>query len=485
MSGYGGTIGTTGVQMAPAIRAYRLGSVHRNWNIWEDWRRRLPLIRVAHMLFMDAKLEKIHVQNFKGLKDLELDLGQFNVLIGSNGSGKTSVLEAFKFIRLCIDPAASPTYPFNPWWGFGNLVWSGNEELAVSFSLEYSAHGTGITYDGIISGAGGSLSFLNERCDVKDIVSIERDSGMFKITLDEKFAMANSEALESLKNQHAPDLNESAICSTHQIKPNRSVIRRLARWLPRRRYGDRLGLGTFHDFRRSEDDISPLTVCPMLHDAGSPRPRSLYRYISSLLSWNDDVVFLRHLNFDVLRRPVSIDDTGKLAEDGDGLVSLLFLWYHSNDGELPDGIVLALEDLFPGWRVVFELTADGRAMLTVKDGDLRLAPPSIPDGFYKLLAILAAVELNPRILLIDEVDTSLHAKVIDYVLDTLKTSESTVIITTHSPLVIDMVDLEDLIVLEHAGSGISSRRIRNPDDLRMRLKENGLTASESWIYAEI
>lgn len=41
------------------------------------------------------RIDKIHIQNFRGLEDLEIDLHkQFNLLIGENGSGKTAILEA-------------------------------------------------------------------------------------------------------------------------------------------------------------------------------------------------------------------------------------------------------------------------------------------------------------------------------------------------------------------------------------------------------
>lgn len=39
-------------------------------------------------------LSKIHIQNFKSIVDEQLELGTFNVFIGSNGSGKSNVLEA-------------------------------------------------------------------------------------------------------------------------------------------------------------------------------------------------------------------------------------------------------------------------------------------------------------------------------------------------------------------------------------------------------
>jgi predicted ATP-binding protein involved in virulence len=41
------------------------------------------------------KINKIHIQDFRGIHDLEMNLNpQFNLLIGENGSGKTTILEA-------------------------------------------------------------------------------------------------------------------------------------------------------------------------------------------------------------------------------------------------------------------------------------------------------------------------------------------------------------------------------------------------------
>ena len=48
---------------------------------------------------MDARkgsimIQKVHIQNFKSLRDVSIDLERFTVFVGANGSGKTSVLEA-------------------------------------------------------------------------------------------------------------------------------------------------------------------------------------------------------------------------------------------------------------------------------------------------------------------------------------------------------------------------------------------------------
>ena len=45
-----------------------------------------------------TRFERIHVQGFKRLIDVDLELRPLNVLIGANGSGKTSLLEVFSLL---------------------------------------------------------------------------------------------------------------------------------------------------------------------------------------------------------------------------------------------------------------------------------------------------------------------------------------------------------------------------------------------------
>ncbi|MCK5177826.1 MAG: AAA family ATPase [Candidatus Aenigmarchaeota archaeon] len=44
-------------------------------------------------------IKRIKISNFKSFKDIEVELGNFNVLIGANASGKSNFIEIFKFLR--------------------------------------------------------------------------------------------------------------------------------------------------------------------------------------------------------------------------------------------------------------------------------------------------------------------------------------------------------------------------------------------------
>ncbi len=50
------------------------------------------------------KITKVRIRNFRGIRDLDIELGRVTVLIGENNSGKTSVLDALKLCLRDLSP---------------------------------------------------------------------------------------------------------------------------------------------------------------------------------------------------------------------------------------------------------------------------------------------------------------------------------------------------------------------------------------------
>jgi predicted ATPase len=48
-------------------------------------------------------LETLAIRNFKSIRDQTLKLGPLNVFIGGNGSGKSNLIEVFRFLRAIIN----------------------------------------------------------------------------------------------------------------------------------------------------------------------------------------------------------------------------------------------------------------------------------------------------------------------------------------------------------------------------------------------
>lgn len=54
------------------------------------------LIHVSHAK-ENNMLKSITIQKFKGIHEIDLQLGEINVLVGGNNAGKSSVLQAIQF----------------------------------------------------------------------------------------------------------------------------------------------------------------------------------------------------------------------------------------------------------------------------------------------------------------------------------------------------------------------------------------------------
>ena len=178
---------------------------------------------------MDEGAISIHVENFKGLKDFTLECRKFNVLIGVNGSGKTSVLELFKFANLCIDPVRTPPYPFGPWSGYKNIVWSTDTTLPISLDVKYRVGQHDVDYKMVIDGSSGKLEFVSEELTISHYIHIQRSFQDAVYKLDPKL-------LKQLKLTF--DLGPHAITSrflrnipkkqwTERINSSASVIKQI------------------------------------------------------------------------------------------------------------------------------------------------------------------------------------------------------------------------------------------------------------------
>ena len=173
-----------------------------------------------------------------------------------------------------------------------------------------------------------------------------------------------------------------------------------------------------------------------------------------------------------------------LNEDGSNLITVLYNIF-LKEGRIPEDILNPLSMIFPNTRISFQLTDDGRVLMKVFEEGVELSPPSISDGFYKILLILTAIYLKPSILIIDEIENSLYPEALELIFDTLKDSESQVIITTHSPIVVDLTEPKDVMFVDKKFGESRFIRIKNPEKLKEKLNELGLSFSEGWLYGNI
>jgi predicted ATPase len=121
-------------------------------------------------------LTKIRVQNFKSLKSVTLDLGPRNVLVGANMAGKSNVIDLFRFIYDMTFPrqggsGALSSAVFGR-GGFGELLWKGGNEQIIEIALSGTtvAHGPEWPWEYSISIQGeayGNYRVMSERLRIQ------------------------------------------------------------------------------------------------------------------------------------------------------------------------------------------------------------------------------------------------------------------------------------------------------------------------------
>jgi predicted ATPase len=91
-----------------------------------------------------AMISRIQIKNYKCLLDVDVPLGPFNIFIGPNDSGKSSLLEAIKVL------GQTARQPFNQVFAepltLENLVWRREQNREVSWKVEGAASDSPFSY---------------------------------------------------------------------------------------------------------------------------------------------------------------------------------------------------------------------------------------------------------------------------------------------------------------------------------------------------
>src|SRR5688572_16191800 len=83
-------------------------------------------------------IRKIHIRNFKCLRDIDVELGPFNVLIGPNDSGKTSFLEAILVLAKSVMTTRGGK-PLSAFVNLDDLVWQHDKSLKIQYDIAGNA----------------------------------------------------------------------------------------------------------------------------------------------------------------------------------------------------------------------------------------------------------------------------------------------------------------------------------------------------------
>lgn len=183
------------------------------------------------MLERMRTLEKLTIRNFKSIREQILKLGSLNVFIGGNGSGKSNLIEVFRFLREIVDQNLG-RYTATKGGADALLHFGRKVSPAMTIGLEFGAGDTSNAYEVILNGTPADelivareTSYFHERKRFNKPFDNPISSGAkeSKLKTDGHISARQvTHDLESYRVYHFHDTSESApMRGTSDVDDNR------------------------------------------------------------------------------------------------------------------------------------------------------------------------------------------------------------------------------------------------------------------------
>ena len=349
--------------------------------------------------------------SFKGEHKIELNQG-VNILVGVNGSGKTSLLNAITLLYEGISGVGLSAL-FRQWGTYNAIINACGEDKPDCFSITY-------VFDAEV---------------LKKIVPVSpfKKDVYYTITV---FPIG--------------DGTNYSLCETLYSEDSRN----------------RKKTFSYLEFRNGIGQISVRTKSGIdveKYDSGMLSAQELVlrqvtdpqRYLPSFVVREaiNSIAGYSKFNFDKVRQPAEANDIKRLISTGENLSQLLS--YLNNDCSFQyEKIRECLSDINPNFTGIGYNVFGSRLYLSLREKNLSHAIDALhmSDGTLKYLLLLSIFHNPERGLFIgiDEPESCLHPDMIRSVAKMMKNAAKTsqIIVATHSALLLNAFELDDILVFE-------------------------------------
>lgn len=385
-------------------------------------------------------LSRFSVQSFKSLANVEVELGQLNVFVGGNGSGKSNLLEAIGVLSAAAEGRVEdgPLLLRGVRPGVPKLYKSAFDDgkhlpKFIDFSAESAQASYRVTLHNPLKDPSPAWKYQSE--------SLREQQGGNQQTLvarasDSKNAERGLAALEAVK--HAPGSPGMDLLERLQkyviFTPTTAVLRGAPEGQPHRPVGLSGG--------RLPEAVQELAQ----GSAKNPAARSILEDALRLIDWAEPDIH------------VSPSASGALSPAAAS--SPTVLWFHDR---------------------------------YMRKGRNRLSGYDVSEGalYILLLAVLAAHPLAPSCLAIDNADHGLNPRLLTRLMQALagwlinSPDQRQILLTSHNPAVLDGLPLQDervrLFTVDRDNLGRTVVRRIRVDEKLLRHAREGWTLSRLWM----
>jgi predicted ATPase len=373
-------------------------------------------------------ITRLQVKNYLSLRDVDLQLNpRNNIFVGPNMAGKSSLIDCFRFLTQMVTNGLQQALLDRG--GFLEVVWNGGHQNRIRLHLTAENNDTNDIYG-------------------YDITILGSATGVIAVEKEHLVVASNNQSTTLI------DLNN--------------------------------GQGTI-----SHRDGSPAFTSPGPgHSALEFNvPGWIGTDVRALMaSWR----FYRPLPI-LMKQPNAATNQTFLTENGDNFSSWL-LTLRTNYPEEFRMIEQAATDIFPDLEAL--LTPLTQFVTSAASREKNLLHPipvrRMSDGEVTFLAwlslIFAPVDLGSPFLCAEEPENHLHPRLLETLAELLHQRQnefgaqaSQIIMTTHSPYLIDRFNLEDLIIVEKRDGATRYTKPASKEHLRALIEREELGLGDLWF----
>ncbi len=362
-------------------------------------------------------LKSFRLKNFKAIRDSEVvKFTPLTVLIGDNGSGKSSLIEGLQTYQRIVTDGLDEAMQM--WRGFEYIVnpplHNGNltEEKTPKFSpIEFELRGLNVP----------PISQNNEAANYRTIMKVNKEPSSELIFIEKENVYYKGRKVLARDSTRWIQYNNKKM--QFGIRPGHAIIS---------------DGGLYYYAKESESDerINDLMGYGIKFD---------WQFIT--------------LNPWIMGEPRPIQRTGgaiRLRSDGSNIAEYLrhILQLYPDTFE---GILEALQYVLPYMRDLKPVLTDilGHQMhLEMTEADFKVMGWLLSTGTLRILALLALFRhpKPPPLIVIEEIENGLDPRSVQLIVEEIRrvteSGHSQVILTSHSPYLLDLFDLSHIVLVE-------------------------------------
>jgi len=389
-------------------------------------------------------IKKIKISNFKSFKDLEIELGKFNVLIGANASGKSNFIQIFRFLRDVTNHGLDNAISMQ-----GGVEYLRNINVGSSenFSIE------------VVSDKEFRRAL---RTNKKEFIGMKTYETIYKFVLKFKKRGRGFEIVEdklTLKGDLF-QLKKEKNGKNVKLKEKEKIGEG---WIV---YYVTKGKINFDSKKLEELGVEKEDIIPSFLREERLGPKTLlvsyplHILHSGLFYFFSDGFAIYDFDPKLPKKATPITGKAELEEDGSNLAIVIKNILETKDKERK--LSNLVKDLLPFVdNLDIEKFADKSILFKLREiyAKKQYLPASlISDGSINITALIIALYFDKKLLtIIEEPERNIHPYLISKVIGMMKdaSQKKQIIVTTHNPEIVKHAGLENIMLILRDNAGFS------------------------------